>query len=90
MFKEARMYARAYRPGADPPDIRVKTLAFTEADLKKIIKFILSSENSSGLAWGEKILTWQSHKMESQYSLMLTWWKNMRSNHSSHVQIVLL
>ena len=57
MFKEARMYARAYGPGADPQDIRVKTLAFTEADLKKVVKFILSSENSSGLAWREKYFT---------------------------------
>ena len=57
MFREARPYRRRYGPGADPPKIKVKTLAFTEDELQKVVQFLLSPENSTGLAWGEKFFT---------------------------------
>ena len=35
MFQKARLHGRANGPGADPPFIKVKVLAFTEGELKK-------------------------------------------------------
>jgi hypothetical protein len=66
IFTEARLYARAYGPGADPPDLKLKTIAFTEADVKRVSQFVLSSENCTGLAWGEKNFTTTEGQ---QYSL---------------------
>ena len=57
LFTEARIYGRAYGPGADTPNIKIKTLAFTETELQNVVQFVLSSENSTGIAWGEKFFT---------------------------------
>jgi hypothetical protein len=57
IFKETRMYGLCYGSGADVPQMKMKTLCFTENDLKKIVQFILSSDSTSGLAWGEKSYT---------------------------------
>ena len=48
LFTEARIYGRAYGPGADTPNIKIKTLAFTDTELQNIVQLVLSSENSTG------------------------------------------
>ena len=57
LYWEARLYAKCYGPGADPPEVKPINLCFTEDELKSVVEFVLSAERSNGLAWGEKHYT---------------------------------
>ena len=57
LYTEARLHAKCFGPGSDPPAVQPKTLCFTEKQLKTVVEFVLNPEQSSGLAWGEKLFT---------------------------------
>ena len=52
MCHEARLYAKAFGPGADAPKMNRKTIVFSEAQLKEVSEFVLRSDNTSNRAWG--------------------------------------
>jgi hypothetical protein len=51
LYTEARLHAKCFGPGSDPPAVQPKTLCFTEKQLKTVVEFVLNHEQSCGLAW---------------------------------------
>ena len=54
IFHRARLHAKANGPGVEMPEMKFKALSFTETQLREVVQFIVSPENTSSLAWGEK------------------------------------